>query len=843
MTLDESLKNFKKFVTDFDSYKQIDITESDTRSKIIDKLFIETLGWEEKDISREGHVDSGYFDYKISIPGFHLIVEAKKQFVEFTIPNTRKKTSLNSLLKENEEVITQIRNYLTDSGISNGIITNGKQFIIGKFVNTDGTDWKKNQCLLFDGFQDIEKRFIEFHNNLSKESIIDNGGFAFYSEELISPSYKIVSTLIDREKEIVRNNISAEIAPLIEFVFGEIFQEEEQDNIEFFKECFISNEEIKKNRTEIERLFGDNAPDLSEVIPAKNTDSVVSQIESEIASVPIFAKETSAPKPIIIVGSKGSGKTTFINYLFKSRISEKVLSNHPYVYIDFRRYFNQDKSIDTEKIAEDVLEYLYENYSDLQLHSTNVLKRVYFREIKRNNESIWDDLLKDSSEKEYKRKLNEFFENKSKNRLEHLEFLSKYLIRERRIRLLLIFDNADQFDSKLQERVFLLANSLNRKANCGVIVSLREGYYYKWRNSPPFDAFESNVYHITAPRYNEVLQKRINYTLSKLEFAGKTSGLSSQGFKIELDNQSIYEFLFGLKNSLFSEENSQMIDFLNYSSFPNIREGLRLFKLFLVSGYTDVSEYIMRVRYSQKEKRVYIPIHEFFKTMGLNNKLYYNHETSIIPNLFYPVEGSNDHFLEIWILKYLQKQLESGGNATKYIQVSQILTFFINIGYKLSILNLSLIELLKRELIETDDLISDIEWEILSAKDFNLCLSAKGDYYLKNAKNRFHYHDLVLQDTPIFIKDYFDSIKANFPLADNKGVRILSDRLLTVKGFIKYLKEMEKSQHKELIRLFGSIVEEIISFGLEKDYKNIEEKLPPINRTLSGLQDPARSPC
>ncbi len=827
MTLDDSLKNFKQFAKEYEILKESDITESDTRSKIIDKILIDILDWDEKDISREGHVDSGYFDYKVNIPGFHLIVEAKKQLVNFTLPQKRKKTSFNSLFKENEEVITQIRKYLTDTGISNGIITNGNQFIIGKLVNTDGTDWKKNQCLIFDGFADIEKRFIEFHNNISRECIIENGGFSFYTEDLTTPSFKIVSTLIDREKEIVRNNLSAEIAPLIDYVFGEIFQEEEQDSIEFFKECFISNEEIKKNRTEIERLFGDNAPDLSEVIPAKNTESVVSQIESEIASVPIFAKEVTAPKPIIIVGSKGAGKTTFINYLFKSKISEQVLSNHPYVYIDFRKYFNQDKSIDTEKIAEDILNYLYENYSDLQLHSTKVLQRVYFREIKRNNESIWDDLLKENSEKKYKRKLNEFFENKSKNNLEHLEFLSKYLIRERRIRLLLIFDNADQFDSRLQERVFLLANSLNRKANCGVIVSLREGYYYKWRNSPPFDAFESNVYHITAPRYNEVLQKRINYTLSKLEFDGKTSGMSSQGFKIEIDNQSIYEFLFGLKNSLFSEKNSQMIDFLNYSSFPNIREGLRLFRLFLVSGYTDVSEYIMRVRYSQKEKLVYIPIHEFFKTMGLNNKLYYNHETSVIPNLFYPVDGSNDHFLKIWILKYLQKQLEYGGNATKYIQISQLLSFFINVGYKLSVLNLSVIELLKRELIETDDLLSDIEWEILSTKDFNICLSAKGNYYLKNAKNRFHYHDLVLQDTPIFSKDYFDDIKAQFPLANDKGIRILSERLLTVKKFINYLKEMEKSQHKELIKLFGSIVDEVLSYGLEKDINNIKEKLPP----------------
>ena len=42
--------------------------------------------------------------------------------------------------------------------------------------------------------------------------------------------------------------------------------------------------------------------------------------------------------------------------------------------------------------------------------------------------------------------------------------------------------------------------------------------------------------------YKEVLQKRINYTLSKLEFEGKTSGLTSQGFTVEIKNQSICTF-------------------------------------------------------------------------------------------------------------------------------------------------------------------------------------------------------------------------------------------------------------------------------------------------------------
>jgi len=825
MTIDDSKKEFKKFLQEYEALKILDMSESDTRSKIIDKLLITVLGWREQDIEREGHLDSGYYDYKVSLPGFHLVIEAKKQFVEFTLPTKRRRTSLNTLFPENKDVILQIRNYLTDSGIPNGVITNGKQFLIGKFVNNDATSWRNNQCLIFNGFQDIENRFIEFHNNLSRESIVETGNFPFLAEDLNTQSYKIVSTLVDREKEIVRNNLSAEITPLIDYVFGEIFRETTDDNKEFIKECFIENKEIKKNRNEIERLFGDNAPNLAEVIPVANTDGLVSQIEQEINELPVIARDLSPPKPIVIVGSKGAGKTTFINYLFKHKLGESTLANHPYVYVDFRKYFNQDKNFDSNKIAVDILTSLYENYSELQLHSLNVLKRIYIKEIKWRDEGVWKN-LRENNKHEYEKKLNKYLSKNSEKSLEHLEALSRYLIRERRIRLLLVFDNADQFDSKIQEKIFLFANSISRTALCGVLVSLREGYYYKWRNSPPFDAFESNVYHITAPRYEEVLQKRIKYTLNKLELNGITTGVSKKGFMVKMDNQNVYEFLFGLNNSLFNEANSSIIDFLNYSTFPNIREGLRLFKLFLVSGYTDVSEYIMRVRYNTKEKQVSIPIHEFFKSIGLHNKLYYNHEISAIPNIFYPTQGSDDHFLKIWVLKFLQRKLDDGGNASKFIQYSILLEYFTNVGYKYVIVNQEVQELLKNEFVLSDDLVSDIEWDNLTSVDKNVCLSAKGSYYLKEAKNRFYYLDLVLQDVPIFSKDHFESIRNVFPLSNDEGIRVLSERVNTVKEFINYLKYKEKEQPRELVNVFGSIVDEILSHGLNKDIDRITKKYP-----------------
>jgi GTPase SAR1 family protein len=826
-TIEHAIRNFDLLVAEFEALKQMDISESDTRSKVIDKILKDVLNWNEQDISREGHVDHGYYDYKITLPGIHIIVEAKKQFAEFKLPLYHKTATLNSLLLGNKDVITQIREYASDSGVPNGIVTNGKQFIIGKFLNIDGSNWKTNKCLIYNGFEDIRERFIEFYNNLERNTIIQNGGFLFSISPLTHDFNKVISSLTERDDELIRNKLSTRLTPIIDKIFGEIFLEEVEDDDEFIKECFVETLETKKNKDEIEKLFDDNAPSLHEVNPTKNTDNIAASISQEIESYDISIKEAYPPKPIIIVGSKGAGKTTFINYLFKKKLDSDILKNFPYIYIDFRKYFDHENSYDVKRITNDILVSIYEKYPELELHSNSVLKRIYFKEIKLNNESVWEEFIKNDPEN-YRKKLSSFLEEQIRDSSKHLEMLSKYLIRDRRIRLIIIIDNADQFDQKIQEDVFLFSNSLSRRSHCGIFVALREGYYYKWRNSPPFDAFESNVYHVTVPRYSEILQKRINYTLIKID--EKTNKSKPLNDEIRQEYQRVIEFLSSIKNSVFDSSNSEIIDFLSRTTFPNIREGLKVFKTFLTSGHTNVQEYIERELFKVSEKQITIPIHEFVKAIGLNNKLYYNHEHSLIKNIFYPVEGSSDHFIKSRILKYLSNKLLKEGGNNKLEQYSILTQAFVNFGYNINIIQKEIIELLKFGMLESENIISDTEWEKLPGEDFNICISLKGFYYYSNTKNRFYYLDLILQDIPIFDSSSFAELIKVFPKPDEKGKRFLFDRRNAVNLFIKYLEKQELNQSKEVLTNFGSIVLEMRNSGLNQDFAIIDSLLEKGNK-------------
>ncbi len=825
ITFDESKEHFDEFVNNYETYESINMSESDTRSKLIDTVLIDVLGWDEADIRREGHVDSGYFDYKISIAGFSLIIEAKRQYNDLILPNQNKrKCKLNAIYSSNQEVIDQIRHYLDDCGCDIGVVTNGKQYIIAKFFNTNGIPWKENNCIVYNGVEDIINNYVEFWNTLSKESVIRNCGIKQLFDVEISFSKTVLSSILDKDNEIVRNDLSAKLAPFIDKVFGDIFNSnEEDDDIEFIKECYVENKEVIKNKRELRGLFRDTPPKLNEVVKAVNSDSISHQITNEIENYPSQSSNSATPKPIIIIGSRGAGKTTFLNFLFKNESEGNNLQDNPYLFVNLMKYYTGADCVDFENIYKDLLIQFSDKYPQLNINSLEVLERIYIREINQNKKGVWRYSFENNLD-EYQKELALFFKEKMRNSQEHFMAINKYLTREIHKRIVVIFDNADQLSDKIQEQVYLNACSLNTQARFGVVISLREGYYYNWRNRPPFNAFICNAYHIAAPDYGQVLQKRLNYLVKNIQFSKTHSFTGSVGDKqYMLNDDKIEEFFTGIEGSLFGAKNAPILDFLRHMSFPNIREGLNLFKTFLISGYTDVSEYVLRVLFNKGDHIITIPIHEFVKTIALENKLYYNHRSSKIQNLLYPSSPNSDYFIKYYLLKVLDEQLSFEGNINKFIGYSDLLKKFLEYGYREDVVNKELESLLTDNFIETDKVLSDISWNNLPEETFSITITAKGHYYITELINRFYYIELILQDTPLFEKEVYDNLVQKFPIPEkSNGKKDMKVRIDVVQLFMDYLETIEKKSNNALLQTkYGKLVDNMLTGGLRNDLNKL----------------------
>ena len=589
------------------------------------------------------------------------------------------------------------------------------------------------------------------------------------------------------------------------------------------EECYVRNKDVKKYNSELGFIFSDTPPTFdSRIVPVQNTDSTHEQLTEQL-----FIDTSILPDPIILIGTAGAGKTTFIKYFTEVLLSQNQKKNRPLVYLDFRLYTSQTIR-NTRFIYQNIVEQLENSYPELNLSKLNILKTIYKSEIDKKKLGVWAHIIEDSNR--LNEEVSKFIDLKQSDSLVHLEAISKYLLHRCNKRVCVLFDNADQLNEMDQKEVFLLGNGLNRNLKCISIISLREGYFYKWKDKPPFNAYQSIVYHITAPPYREVLKRRINYVMTKFDF--QELHINAANKSVKFQKGSLEHLFKNLYNTLFSQENSEVMEFLEETSYPNTRQGLENFKSFLLSGHSKISEY-MSFEYGTGSG---IPIWEFFKSVALDSNYYYEASKSKIINLFYPSKNNTNHFTKIRILNYLFERLSQSSKKYDYFKVGEITEQFLRGGYTIDVIEEELQDLFDYKLVSSSEYTEDIEEETLLDSNSMISITSVGVYYLKSLVNRFHYIDLVLQDTPVYSEESFNSLIKIFPDSDEYGNRDLKNRKESVELFLSYLQEQEKLDKKFASNFDDqSIMFDVVEYlkrGINKDFERITRVIERQNNTI-----------
>ena len=77
--IDQAFQQFQEIKKWISQNNSSIFTEQDTRLKVIDRIFLEALGWKYEDVMTEARAGSGFIDYKFNIAHLsRLIVEAKR---------------------------------------------------------------------------------------------------------------------------------------------------------------------------------------------------------------------------------------------------------------------------------------------------------------------------------------------------------------------------------------------------------------------------------------------------------------------------------------------------------------------------------------------------------------------------------------------------------------------------------------------------------------------------------------------------------------------------------------------------------------------------------------------
>lgn len=538
MNHEEAFSNLQQIICDYP--ESINLSETDTRCKIIDKILVNVLGWNEQNISREHHTDAGFSDYILSIDGAkHLIIEAKKESDSFYLPitNSNRNYKINGTISSVDNLssaIIQARNYADENGIRYAMISNGRQF--GIFIAiTIGSSWKEGQIIFFHSLLDIQKNFSYFWNLLSIDNV-KNGSLHQMLEKKVPdiPFYKIIDEMREQNSTYTRNHLYTYLFPLTKLIFSELLDEKQT---EILKRCYVYGRSDNSLYKDFEESFIDKPP---RNIRDMNVKEIIENPKKAGVFQDEFIKLSRLKKSniILLLGGIGAGKSTFLHRFFKI-----VLENNPniiYFSIDFRSSSADEKNLEVyilNKICE-------------------IWKTTYL--------SVCHKFL-----------LENGFSSDLCNDKNHIKQIFSILSTYKQITL--IIDNVDQHTRSYQEALFLEAYHLADYFQITTIVALREETFLNSSRTGTFDAYDIPKFHIASPNFLSMIKIRIKYAIDFLEHI-ETNEVNDiklpKNIRIELCKY------FSIILSSLDKSNKQsrkIISLIDSITVGNMREGLEYF--------------------------------------------------------------------------------------------------------------------------------------------------------------------------------------------------------------------------------------------------------------------------
>ena len=816
---DTAFKRFLEIVANRSLYQLGDghLSESDTRSKFIDPLFKDVLGWTEAEIYREEPVTKGYVDYLLGADYNYLLIEAKRDKPRFqlTTPAKPRRMGLSGphLLgnKKVAPVVKQAQAYASDLGVQFCLVTNGTQLIIFR-PYLPGRRWNQGKAIVFHDHHDIESNFAEFYALLARDHVVSGSLVEAFEhlERTTAQLYSVLDLLPDADRELVRNRVWQQVARVMGPLLTDV-SEDEAAQLEVIENCYVTTALGDETDTNLGELLKDvpqpylanaNFIDLKPGQAGKTAFS--HRIHGDIRQPKRWA--------YILTGGVGSGKTTFLRR-FANIVDRDFVERYTvWIHIDFLPIGNVPQAdVDAE-----LRKYVYLSIRaqvqarfGAEIASTGELVRMMFKEeIEEAKLTRLYGLEENSAE--WTRNVNALVDELFHSDVQWVTGALRMLKRSGR-RIAIVLDNTDQLGESFQESVFLLSQKLSADFEALCVVTLREEKFFAAFRRGIFDAFGDRRFHIGSPSLKEVLRSRLQYGSQK--FAALTA--SGVGNEVDAEDSRRIDGLLRAMIHSTTTQNTNIVRMLSSVSNGDMRHALDMFRDFLSSGNTNV-EKIMDI--VERRGSYAVPFHEFAKSAILGSRKYYRSSVSHIVNVFKRSDALGaSHLTACRILvRLVAAEGASSPHGQGFVPVPTLLREYRqSFGFAEDFVHWCG-ELLRRNLLESEPpRVGDIQ------QADAIRITAAGSYYWRYLVRSFAYIDLVFVDTPMSDQAL---VRRLHSMADMSDMVVRFDR---VREFLSYLSQKEAGElavSAERVGPFQEPLVKTISLQIEAEIKVIARK-------------------
>jgi len=610
-----------------------DMSEADTRSKLIDPLFLDVLGWQEQDIRREEPVSDGFADYSFGLDFKWFHVEAKRTLPRFELhvsSSVRRLTLTGPHMLGNKRMkplLEQTAKYSLDLGTEFAILTNGSQFIVFQSL-VGGRSWKHGHAIVWHSIDDIIDNFAEFYELLQKTNV-ESGILAAKFSNIVSvtsASFTPLQYIHNPEAELVRNPFWSRIAQAFSPILIDKPEDDELQE-EIIRNCYVSTPLAGESSSDLGRL-------LRDIMPHYLVDANVRHIDPSDRGPGSFTNRVVddlkilKPGTYILTGGVGSGKTTFLRRFARVDQHAFIRDFCVWLHIDFLEFGSDVDENLAPRLERYTTERIYailqREYSSYLPKNGDEMRKLFADEISRLETTLLHGVEKDSTQ--YRDAVNLRIDELSKDSAAYVNAILQAIKKAGRC-IVFVLDNTDQLGEQFQRAVFLYSQKLSDSFRTLSIVSLREEKFFAAFRQGLFDAYGTRKFHIGSPDLIQVLRRRLEYGIKRYMSLADEKKIGSEE---RAESIAVAKTLITVSTS----SNGNIIRFLASVSVGDMRLALRMFNDFMSSGNTDVRK-IQRI-VAKGGTRYKMPFHEFAKAAILGSRRYFRGSVSRILNVFLP---------------------------------------------------------------------------------------------------------------------------------------------------------------------------------------------------------------
>lgn len=668
--IDAALERLSLLIPEVAGYEDTINSEQDTRLKVVNRMLTEVLGWPLDEVVTEERSGSGYVDYKLTVGRLaRLVVEAKRDGRDLGLksraPGRAYKLDGPAFSTSSiKEGLDQAVRYCGQKNAELACVTNGREWVVFRGSRLgDGRDTMDGMGFVFPSLDSVHSHFRLFWDLLSFEASSEFRYRAHFQEAEGRPirmhAFHAPLRGPDTRRFLPRNKLSGDLDRVMTSFFRRLSGDADP---EVLAKCFVVTRESQNADERLARI----SEDLVDRIRSLNTESG-EQLTELIERV----KGTQRNEFVIIVGTKGSGKTTFIDRFFRHVLPSPLLSECVTARVNLADSEGDEASIATW-LDRQLLETL-EGAVFGGAPSFEELQGMFFDEYKRRSEGPFRHLYARDKE-EFKIDFGRHIETRREERPhEYIQRLVRHIVGNRKKIPCIVFDNADHFTIEFQERVFQYARSIYESELCLIIMPITDRTSWQLSSEGALRSFENESLFLPTPPPRAVLARRIDFLEEKLAEERREPGRGYfLGRGIPLTIGDLTAFTAALQ-AIFLRTGT-VASWIGNLANNDIRRCLEIAKNIVSSPHLEVTE-LLKAYYASSD--IYVPRYKVKRALfrGQYNIHPVGVSNSFVRNIYaLEDEVETTPLLGLRILRLLEDAQESN-TGDPFVTVDQIVEY------------------------------------------------------------------------------------------------------------------------------------------------------------------------